>query len=202
MSNQPWSRLLRVVPVGFLVLVTACASQHPASPVVPAAARPAAAPQRYDVIVVGAGMAGLTAGRNLKAGGRSFVIVEATDRIGGRGNTDSTTFSAPIDLGGAWIHDVKTNPLTPIILGSGFATQLTDVDASHHLFFSHHFASPEVQGRFQRIAEAFEESLAKAEGHDDAASNHLPADEPEGGPALPGGRRVSRLSRSCASWSI
>jgi hypothetical protein len=55
------------------------------------------------------------------------VIVEATDQIGGRGNTDSTTVSAPIDLGGAWIHNVKTNPLTPIILGSGYATQPTDV---------------------------------------------------------------------------
>lgn len=194
MSNKPWFRFLRVVPVGFAVLVTACASQRPAPPVVPAAAPPAVAEQqRYDVIIVGAGMAGLTAARNLKAAGRSFVILEATDRIGGRGNTDSTTFSAPIDLGGAWIHNVKTNPLTPIILGSGYATQPTDVDASHHLFFSHQFASPENQARFQRITEAFEESLEENEGHDDAAANHLPVEEPEGEPVAPGGPPFEKL---------
>ncbi|HEY0552930.1 MAG TPA: FAD-dependent oxidoreductase [Thermoanaerobaculia bacterium] len=185
MVHRVWFRFLRVVPVGFLALAMACASQTP-RPVAPAAARPAPAPQRYDVIIIGAGMAGLTAGRNLQYAGRSFVILEATDRIGGRGRTDATTFSAPIDLGGAWIHNVKTNPLTPIITGSGYATQETDVDASHHLFFSHHFASPREQERFQRIAEAFEASLEKSQGHDDAAANHLPVKEPEGEPALPG----------------
>jgi monoamine oxidase len=194
MSSKPWFRFLRVLPVGFVLLAAACASQHPVPPVAPAAAPPVAAQQqRYDVIIVGAGMAGLTAARNLKAAGRSFVILEATDRIGGRGNTDSTTFSAPIDLGGAWIHNVKTNPLTPIILGSGYATQPTDVDASHHLFFSHQFASPENQARFQRITEAFEESLEENEGHDDAASNHLPVEEPEGEPVAPGGPQFEKL---------
>ena len=133
MVHRYWVRFLRVVPVGFLVLATACASRPSPPPVAPTEARPAVAQQRYDVIIVGAGMAGLTAGKNLKHAGRSFVILEATDRIGGRGHTDATTFSAPIDLGGAWIHNVKTNPLTPIITGSGYATQETDVDASHHM---------------------------------------------------------------------
>jgi monoamine oxidase len=173
------------VPVGLLAIATACASQAP-RPVAPAAARPALAQQRYDVIIVGAGMAGLTAGKNLQHAGRSFVILEATDRIGGRGRTDATTFSAPIDLGGAWIHNVRTNPLTPIITGSGYATQETDVDASHHLFFNHHFASPREQERFQHITEAFEASLEKSQDHDDAAAHHLPLEEPGGEPAAPG----------------
>lgn len=186
MAHKSWSGFLRIVPAGFLVLAMACASQSPPGPVAPATARPVVAPQRYDVIIVGAGMAGLTAGKNLLHAGRSFVILEATDRIGGRGHTDATTFSAPMDLGGAWIHNVKTNPLTPVITGSGYATQETDVDASRHLFFNHHFASPREQERFQQITEAFEVSLEKSQGHDDAASNHLPQEEPEGVPVAPG----------------
>jgi monoamine oxidase len=177
-------RFLRVVPVGFFVLVAACASQTPRT-VTPAASRPAAE-RRYDVIVVGAGLAGLTAGKTLKHAGRSFVILEATDRIGGRGRTDATTFSAPVDLGGAWIHNVKTNPLTPIILGSGYATQETDVDTARHLFFNDHFATPEEQERFELITTAFEESLEESLGHDGAASDHLPQEEPGGGPVGPG----------------
>ncbi len=159
---RSWFRFLHVVPLGFLAISMACASPPAPQPVAPATAQQAAQ-QRYDVIIVGAGMAGLTAGKTLKHAGRSFVILEATDRIGGRGHTDATTFSAPIDLGGAWIHNVQTNPLTPIILGSGYATQETDVDAARHLFFEDRFASPREQERFERITEAFEESLEESE---------------------------------------
>src|SRR5215469_14102254 len=38
----------------------------------------------HDVVVVGAGFAGVTAARELAAGGRSVLLVEARDRIGGR----------------------------------------------------------------------------------------------------------------------
>lgn len=179
-----WFRFLRVVPLGLLAISMACASPPSPQPVASATARPAAQ-QRYDVIIVGAGMAGLTAGKTLKHAGRSFVILEATDRIGGRGHTDATTFSAPIDLGGAWIHSVQTNPLTPIITGSGYATQETDVDAARHLFFDDRFASPREQERFQLITEAFEESLQES-GVDDAASDHLPREEPGEEPVTPG----------------
>lgn len=179
------ARFLRLVPIGLLIILTmatACASQPTGRPGVPPAAREAA-PQRYDVIIVGAGMAGLTAGKTLKHAGRSFVILEATGRIGGRGHTDSTTFSAPVDLGGAWIHNVTTNPLTPIITGSGYATRETDVDTSDYLFFDHRFASPRERERFERITEAFEASLEEADPDiDAAASSHLPQEEPEAAP--------------------
>jgi pseudooxynicotine oxidase len=56
-----------------------------------------------DVVVVGAGFAGVTAAREAALAGRSVVLVEARDRIGGR------TWTAPwgghdIEYGGGWVH--------------------------------------------------------------------------------------------------
>jgi monoamine oxidase len=64
-----------------------------------------------DVIVVGAGAAGIAAARKLSAAGRSFTMVEATGRIGGRCFTETTSFGVPFDRGAHWIHTPATNPL-------------------------------------------------------------------------------------------
>jgi len=55
------------------------------------------------VVVVGAGIAGLTAANALAHGGVECVVVEARDRIGGRLHTVDLGGS-PVDLGGSWIH--------------------------------------------------------------------------------------------------
>ncbi len=54
-----------------------------------AAAAEAAATQSADVVVVGAGLAGLTAARRIVQGGRSVIVLEARDRVGGRVLTES-----------------------------------------------------------------------------------------------------------------
>jgi len=56
-----------------------------------------------DVIVVGAGFAGLTAARELSRRGRSVLVVEARDRIGGRTWTTERLGRA-LELGGTWVH--------------------------------------------------------------------------------------------------
>ena len=58
----------------------------------PALAGTRQAPGMLDAIVVGAGAAGIAAGRRLAAANKRFLIVEATDRIGGRCFTDTATF--------------------------------------------------------------------------------------------------------------
>src|SRR5215468_6604393 len=58
-----------------------------------------------DVIVIGAGVAGLSAARALSDGGLSVTILEARDRIGGRIFTRHIpSFPTPIELGAEFIH--------------------------------------------------------------------------------------------------
>src|SRR5215218_3911626 len=52
-----------------------------------------------DVIVVGAGAAGIAAARKVVAAGRRCIVLEASDRIGGRCFTDTRTFGVPYDRG-------------------------------------------------------------------------------------------------------
>ncbi|MFE7709354.1 flavin monoamine oxidase family protein [Streptomyces sp. NPDC057486] len=64
-----------------------------------------------DTIVVGAGIAGITAARLLQAAGQHVIVLEARDRVGGRIWTDRTAgFS--VDRGASWIHGLIDNPLT------------------------------------------------------------------------------------------
>lgn len=85
-------------------------------------ARAGRAQSAADVVIVGAGMAGLAAAQELATLGKSFVLLEAGGRIGGRAHTDMTTFGAPFDRGCAWLHSANKNPLAPIAKSLGFAT--------------------------------------------------------------------------------
>jgi monoamine oxidase len=66
---------------------------------------------KHDVIVVGAGIAGLAAAQELRKLGRDVIVVEARDRLGGRTSTLDIA-GATVDLGGAWLHGPDGNPLT------------------------------------------------------------------------------------------
>lgn len=64
-----------------------------------------------DVVIIGAGAAGLGAAKSLQAAGKSFVVLEAMDRSGGRAWTDTETFGVPIDWGCHWLHSASINPM-------------------------------------------------------------------------------------------
>ena len=79
------------------------------------------------VVVVGAGMAGLGAARDLMAAGRSVVVVEARDRIGGRvWSVDMG--DAVVDMGGSWLHGLRDNPVTEITESLGIDLVPTDYE--------------------------------------------------------------------------
>ena len=73
-----------------------------------------------DIIVVGAGAAGIAAARELRKFGRSFVIVEARSRLGGRAFTD-TALGIPYDAGAQYIHWGERNPWKGIAAELGVA---------------------------------------------------------------------------------
>ena len=68
----------------------------------------------YDTIVIGAGMSGVTAARMLADAGRTVLVLEARDRLGGRMNTDRSA-GFPVDLGASWIHGIADSPLWDLV---------------------------------------------------------------------------------------
>ena len=64
-----------------------------------------------DVVVIGAGSAGLSATAELMQKGVSVLCIEAMNRTGGRCYADTSTFGLPIDIGGHWLHGFSENQL-------------------------------------------------------------------------------------------
>ncbi|MEB3162409.1 MAG: FAD-dependent oxidoreductase [Prochlorothrix sp.] len=66
------------------------------------------------ILVIGAGMAGISAARQLQEAGYRVTVLEGRDRIGGRVWTSRQWEQVPIDLGASWIHGEQGNPLSAI----------------------------------------------------------------------------------------
>jgi len=64
---------------------------------------PARGTRKADVIVVGAGLSGLSAARQIHAQGRSVVVLEARDRVGGRTLNHSLGGGEVVEVGGQWV---------------------------------------------------------------------------------------------------
>jgi monoamine oxidase len=118
--------------------------------------------QEFDVIIVGAGLAGLSAGRELEHLDRKkILILEANDRIGGRAYTAEVgQEKVPIDYGGAWIHGVPTNPLTPLVDSLGFKRQRTELNLPY--FVNGKRASEKEQKVFDDAVEEYEHAVELA----------------------------------------
>jgi len=96
-------------------------------------------------IVIGAGMAGAAAARDLRAAGVDVTVLEARGRTGGRIRSDRA-WGAPVELGAAWIHGTGGNPLVPLARAAGLRLVPTDYDDA--------IARDTVTGRRSTAAEA------------------------------------------------
>jgi monoamine oxidase len=76
-----------------------------------------------DVIVIGAGSAGIAAARRVIASGKTVQVIEAEGRIGGRAYTESETFGVPYDHGCAWLQGPGDLPHVQAARDLGFTLQ-------------------------------------------------------------------------------
>ena len=102
-----------------------------------------------DVVIVGAGSAGLSAAKVLRAAGRSFTVVEAMDRIGGRAWTTSNDFGVPFDIGCAWLHAADRNPYYADAQAANWTLYHHDMNLDH-LYYGKRKASEEEEAEVRK----------------------------------------------------
>ena len=82
-------------------------------------ARAAPLPREADIVVIGAGAAGIAAARRIIGAGRKVIIIDAAPQLGGRCQTDLSSFDVPYDRGAAWLHNPESNALVKLARGAG-----------------------------------------------------------------------------------
>jgi monoamine oxidase len=137
-------------------------------------------PTNPDVVVVGAGSAGIGAAKRLIKQGKSVIVLEAANRVGGRAWTQSETFGVPVDMGASWVSGADVNPYTKVARKKGFhlvdhtnaATDLFRMDKSR--------ASAQDMIDYRDTAKAVQKAMHKAgrKGRDVPASDVIPDDLP------------------------
>jgi monoamine oxidase len=106
----------------------------------------------WEVVVVGAGAAGLTTGRRLARAGVDVLVVEARDRVGGRAWTVASRPGLALDMGCGWLHSGDRNPWTRIAGRLGCNVDQTPTGWGH-------VADGPEQDDWDRAAIAFYERL-------------------------------------------
>jgi len=154
----------------------------------------AAAPGRReaDVIVVGAGLAGLVAARQLVAAGRSVLVVEARDRVGGRTENASIGAGKVTEMGGQWVGPTQERLL--VLAGElGIETFPTYHAGRHLLDLGGKLRR--YKGTIPRLAPHVLLDIDRARRKVRRAARRVPADEPWTAP------KADELdSQTFASW--
>lgn len=130
-------------------------------------------PSKPDIVVVGAGAAGIAAARRLLAAGLSVAVLEARERVGGRAHTVRLS-GHPVDLGAHWLHAGPINPL--VALGRERGEPLRRAPQNSHAIVRGRFATPqETRGLHRAFDRADVALTARAASEEDrSAASVLP----------------------------
>jgi monoamine oxidase len=130
-------------------------------------------PSEIDVAIIGAGAAGLGAARTLDNSGLSVLVLEARDRLGGRGHTFMAAADITFDAGCGWLHSADKNSFVQI------ASQLNfEIDKTRPPWREQSFDAvfpAKERADFIKALDAFQERAEKAaaSGRDCAANTLL-----------------------------
>ena len=123
-----------------------------------------------DLAIVGAGSAGISAGREANRRGLSTVLLEASGRVGGRAHSIPAQ-GRSLDLGAGWLHSANRNPLVPLAEQLGF-----DIDRSPTPWRGQYrglgFPPDEQRSAYEAFAR-FDEQVGHPQA-EDIAANGLP----------------------------
>ena len=123
--------------------------------------------QDRHVIIVGAGMAGLAAAKDLRAAGFNVTVLEARDRIGGRAFTESESIATPFDWGAASLHSSDLNPLAGIAGDLGF-TSVPD-NGAQWVFRKEGELTPDEYSKLALATSQLQNAIQTLEDEGDAA---------------------------------
>jgi len=129
--------------------------------------------QDIDVAIVGAGAAGIAAGRRLADQGHKVLLIDALDRIGGRAWTIHAQ-GLPLDLGCGWLHTAERNPWVTVAEAAGLAIVRSEAAWSDQLR-NLGFSAGEQKAAEEAFI-AFNRRLVDDPPASDRASDALPED--------------------------
>ena len=111
-----------------------------------------------DVVVIGAGLAGLGAAGLLRDRGKRCVVLEASGRIGGRAWTAHPEALGGVwfDMGAVWLHSAEHNPLVPIAQDAGDTLLRSDELRREHTMVGLHEATPDEYADYEQAWSRFE----------------------------------------------
>jgi monoamine oxidase len=130
-------------------------------------------PSEIDVAIVGAGAAGLGAASELVNSGLSVIVLEARDRVGGRGHTIMAAPDITFDLGCGWLHSADKNSFVDIANRLNFVIDKTRPPWREQSFDTGFPLQERMD--FIKVIDAFYDRAEEAaeSGRDSAASKYL-----------------------------